>query len=66
MARTYQLRVFKSAPGLGVYGAKVHVGFLHNLCRIAERLFSPDARCCAIAPGKYDIGGGLAELEVKR
>ena len=64
--RWYTLRVFKSAPGLGVYGSKTYTGDLAQMCALAMRLFSPREQCRVVGQGRYAIGDGLAELRAER
>lgn len=64
--RLYRLHVFKTISGRDVYGAKSYMGHLDDMCRIVERKFPSHTHCRVLGPGRYDIGGGLAELEVVR
>ena len=43
--------------------ATEHVGTLDHACRFLVRMYGSDAPVKVIAPGRYDIANGAAEME---
>lgn len=65
MSRQYRITEFKRV-GDQVYGAKMFVGNLDRACKRLVKKFGAQASVMPLAPGRYRIADGAAELEQLR
>lgn len=65
--RQYRITLFKRLGDSGeIYGAKAFTGNLDRACKRLVKKFGAQARVMTLAPGKYSIANGAAELEQLR
>lgn len=64
--RQYRITLFKRLSDNEIYGAKMFVGNLDRACKRLVKKFGPHAQVMTLAPGKYRIADGAAELEQLR